>query len=151
MAKSNRVNPDPLKEALAQSQLHMTQPPTEVSPGLNELEALRQKVAEQGSLIEKLQRVADANIDPNYKPDPDTAHAVWNMAYGAALASVFGRGLAYYSGSRAATLSKELELATIRADEATEAYIRVRRSSPSPVKKELQDWQKQTSTNPLVK
>jgi hypothetical protein len=140
-----------LKEALVQSQSHLTQPPTEISAGLNELEALRQKVSEQGNLIEKLQQVAAQNVDPSYKPDPDTAHAVWNMAYNAALASVFGRGLAYYSGSRSSTLKTELELATIRADEATEAYIRVRRTHPSPVKKELQDWQVQTSTNPLVK
>ena len=118
-----------------------------------EVETLKQTVSRMSNENEALREAAtnasNGTTIKGYIPDEAQARLVWQMAYTEAVRSIFGKGLGFWT-SKGKTLYQELELATIRADEAAEAYIRIRKTFMDPVTKELQDFNKAKSTNPLV-
>lgn len=153
--------PDVLKEQLRTKQNELDQMQlnsTEENPiamvtreeKSEEVEKLRALVAEQGRTIQSLHDTANAPTRKDYEPNGEVMQHIWDMAYQCALNSIFTKGLTFWK-SKAAALKQEMELAAIRADEAVEAFNEVRRVSRDPVKRELQDWQRTTSTNSLVK
>jgi hypothetical protein len=146
MAKTN----DPLRNAL---QGVAQEPVTEKATD----DALRSEVSKlidhlksKGATADTQAKLRSGVIRLGYVPDEEQLSIIWHTVYTEALKSIFSRGLAFYNG-KSEVLKNEFQLAAIRADEATEAYIAVRKVSPDPTKKELQDWQRSKSTNPLAK
>lgn len=111
---------------------------------------LTEGIVEKGIPMDIQARAKTETPRQSYQPDDAVMRRVWEMAYNSALHSIFSKGLAFWN-SKGKVLASEMELAAIRADEALEAFIRVRKVSPDPLVKELQDWQKNKSTNELAK
>jgi len=119
-----------------------------------EIESLRQTVSRLSNENEALRLVqSNSNaktVRTGYAPDEAMMKEVWKLAYQSALQSIFGKGLSYWN-TKGSVLKGELQLAVIRADEALENYISARRTFMDPATKELQDFEKAQSTNPLAK
>lgn len=130
---------DDLRKEITQEQQKDVKPftPTE------EIAKLKEQLSSKGTELEALQKIA-ANQKAALTIEqaaPGTLQAIWDTAHREALRSIFAKGLTYWS-SKEKSLKNHLELSAIRADEAVEAYIAVRKTFPDPVQKQLQDWQK---------
>ena len=130
---------DPLAAKLKNTLIDPSVPMPEEPPALTEqTDSLLEGVARTGRTLDIQAKIPTAS--PAGEPDPNMQR-VWDMTYNAALNSIFAKGLSHYNGSLK-LLNDLLEKAVIRADEATEAYIRVRHVSQDPTQRALQDWQK---------
>ena len=154
MAKSSR---DPLaalanEDPRASQMPGMGEDPTEQLNQLSqadislqkEVESLRQTVARMSNEQEALKTANLAlKAGKHWNPTEDEANMkeVWDIAYRASLMSIFNKGLTYYN-SKAAVLRNELQLAVVRADEALENYIIIRKTFMNPATKAIQDASK---------
>ena len=142
---------DPLKSQLDATSETTDRSEREAESLRREIAKLEAKIAKQGNELEVLHNANNPSHPKlNVPPVMDRLQQVWDMAYTSALNSIFSKGLAYWNGNPKA-LRNELQLAAIRADEATENYTLVRQVSPDPSIKVLQDWQKRTTTDPITK
>lgn len=108
-----------------------------------EVESLRQTVARMSNEQEALKeanKAIKAGKHWNPSEDEQNMREVWQLAYSAALSSIFNKGLSYWN-SKAAVLKNELQLAAVRADEALENYIIIRKTYMHPATKAIKDAQ----------
>lgn len=135
----------PRREASSKSEI-------KISPdSKSELERqkLMSNIANKGKIMNVKAQIESGIVRPEYAPEEEWAERIWVLAYEAGIATLFSKGLAFYN-SNPKQLKEGLQLAVIRADEAVEAFVAVRKVSPNPIKKELQTWQRNKSTNPLA-
>lgn len=94
------------------------------------VDALFEKVRKHGLELEALKKISEnKTLEP---VDTICYRRMWMQIYIALMDLVYAKGLAFY-GNKEAVLARELELCVLRADDAIEAYIRVRNSVPDPI------------------
>lgn len=114
-----------------------------------EIEKLKAVIRQKDAENEALKLIVQGDQRKDYVPNERAMQGVWTIAFQSALQSVFKNGLSTWN-SREHHLFRELELATIRADQTVEAYIRVRKTvAPDPTEREMNKYNKSQSTNPL--
>lgn len=129
---------DPIKAAM-KNVVHDPNPITK-SPTAQEkeIEALKTHVANIGRDMETLRNV-NAYRGPSIEPNETLLRTLWQQVYLSIINQIYAKGLAYWN-NKLPNLKQELELAVIRADEAVEAYVRVRNVSPDPVDSANARW-----------
>ena len=107
-----------------------------------------QAIKERGVIMNTLSDIAENT--KTVKPDEERNIEVWHLVYRCAINQIFSKGLSIWN-QRADALKAEMQLAVIRADEAVEAYIKVRNSCPDPVFMATQKWHNEHSKNTNTK
>jgi len=125
-------------------------PPVPVPKSLPEIGYPKelQAIKERGMIMNTLSNIAENT--KTVKPDEERNIEVWHLVYRCAINQIFSKGLSIWN-QRGDALKAEMQLAVIRADEAVEAYIKVRNSCPDPVFMATQKWHNEHSKNTNTK
>lgn len=112
---------------------------TKNDPVAAELKKLMSHVEAQGTLLQKLASVREANpagnVTPLTEPFEQELKRVWELVYTKCIERVFEtpRGISGYYDQHSELLKQELQMCVIRADQAVENFIAVRNACPDPV------------------